>query len=51
VPVTRSLNSHDEDELRAARRIVERHGEDSISPFILRPDKAFQYRSVPSLDG
>jgi lysyl-tRNA synthetase, class II len=41
--MSRSLNSHDEDELRAARRIVERHGEDSISPFILRPDKSFQF--------
>jgi len=41
--MSRSLNSHDADELRAARRIVERHGEDSISPFILRPDKAFQF--------
>ncbi len=38
-----AFNGHREDELRAARRIVERHGEDSISPFILRPDKAFQF--------
>lgn len=29
--------------LRAARAIVERHGHDSISPFILRPDKSFQF--------
>jgi lysyl-tRNA synthetase class 2 len=34
---------HPEHELRAARAIVDRHGEDSISPFILRPDKAFQF--------
>jgi lysyl-tRNA synthetase, class II len=34
-------NGHHEDEYRAARAIVERYGEDSLSPFILRPDKAF----------
>jgi lysyl-tRNA synthetase class 2 len=34
---------HPEHELRAARAIVDRHGEDSIAPFILRPDKAFQF--------
>jgi lysyl-tRNA synthetase, class II len=32
-----------EHELGAARAIVERHGEDSISPFILRPDKQFHF--------
>jgi lysyl-tRNA synthetase class 2 len=32
-----------EHELHAARAIVEEYGEDSISPFILRPDKAFQF--------
>jgi lysyl-tRNA synthetase, class II len=32
-----------EHDLRAARAIVERHGRDSISPFILRPDKSFQF--------
>ena len=37
--MARSLNSHDEDELRAARRIVGRHGEIDLA------------RSVPSLDG
>ncbi|MGZ4233193.1 MAG: bifunctional lysylphosphatidylglycerol flippase/synthetase MprF [Solirubrobacteraceae bacterium] len=30
-------------DLRAARAIVERHGHDSISPFILRPDKSFRF--------
>jgi lysyl-tRNA synthetase, class II len=29
--------------LRAARSIVEEHGEDSLSPFILRPDKEFAF--------
>jgi lysyl-tRNA synthetase class 2 len=37
-----STNRHVENEYRAARAIVERHGEDSLSPFILRPDKALQ---------
>lgn len=32
-----------EHDLRIARAIVERHGHDSISPFILRPDKSFQF--------
>jgi lysyl-tRNA synthetase class 2 len=32
-----------EHDLSAARAIVERHGHDSISPFILRPDKAFRF--------
>jgi lysyl-tRNA synthetase, class II len=36
-------NDHTEDEYRAARAIVERYGKDSISPFILRPDKAFHF--------
>ncbi len=35
-----SANHHLEHEYRAARAIVERYGEDSLSPFILRPDKA-----------
>jgi lysyl-tRNA synthetase class 2 len=30
-------------DLLAARAIVARHGHDSISPFILRPDKTFQF--------
>ena len=34
---------HTEHDLTAARAIVERHGHDSISPFILRPDKSFQF--------
>ena len=36
-------NHHVEHEYRAARAIVERHGEDSLSPFILRPDKALHF--------
>ena len=35
--------SHREDEYRAARAIAERHGVDSLTPFILRPDKAFHF--------
>jgi lysyl-tRNA synthetase, class II len=31
------------DELDRARAIVEEHGEDSLSPFILRPDKSFEF--------
>jgi lysyl-tRNA synthetase, class II len=38
-----SVNGQGEHEYRAARAIVEHHGEDSISPFILRPDKALQF--------
>jgi lysylphosphatidylglycerol synthetase-like protein (DUF2156 family) len=34
---------HTEEEYRAARALVERYGEDSISPFILRPDKSFHF--------
>jgi lysyl-tRNA synthetase class 2 len=32
-----------EHDLRAARAIVDRHGHDSIAPFILRPDKSFRF--------
>ncbi len=32
-----------EDGLPAARAIVDAHGEDSLSPFILRPDKQFSF--------
>ncbi len=35
--------AHSESEYRNARAIVERHGEDSLSPFILRPDKSFHF--------
>lgn len=38
-----SENRHVEHEYRAAKAIVERHGEDSLSPFILRPDKALLF--------
>jgi lysyl-tRNA synthetase class 2 len=37
------VNHHGVHEQLAARAIVERHGEDSLSPFILRPDKAFHF--------
>ena len=36
-------NHHVEHEYRAARAIVDAHGEDSLSPFILRPDKALPF--------
>ncbi len=38
-----SDNHYVEHEYRAARAIIERHGDDSLSPFILRPDKALQF--------
>ncbi len=34
---------HTEADDLAARAILERHGEDSLSPFLLRPDKALQF--------
>lgn len=37
------VDGHSEHEYRAARAIVERHGVDSLSPFVLRPDKAFHF--------
>lgn len=37
------LDQQTEHDLSTARAIVERHGHDSISPFILRPDKAFRF--------
>jgi lysyl-tRNA synthetase class 2 len=44
VPRRGSQAEHNtEHDLTAARAIVERHGHDSISPFILRPDKSFQF--------
>lgn len=36
-------DAHNEKGRRRARELVERYGEDSLSPFILRPDKAFQF--------
>ena len=41
-PATAS-NRHLEHEYRAARAIVDAHGTDSLSPFLLRPDKAFAF--------
>ncbi len=38
-----AVNHHVEHEYRAARQIVDRYGEDSLSPFLLRPDKALQF--------
>jgi lysyl-tRNA synthetase class 2 len=36
-------NDHLEHEHRAARAIVDAHGSDSLSPFLLRPDKALAF--------
>jgi lysyl-tRNA synthetase class 2 len=36
-------NSHHEHEFQAARAIVSAHGTDSLSPFLLRPDKALAF--------
>ena len=36
-------NDHAEHEHRAARAIVDAHGSDSLSPFLLRPDKALAF--------
>lgn len=41
-PATAS-NHHLEHEYRAARAIVDAHGTDSLSPFLLRPDKALAF--------
>jgi lysyl-tRNA synthetase, class II len=40
---TAGMHHYAEHDLRSARAIVERHGHDSISPFILRPDKSFAF--------
>lgn len=34
---------HSDEEYRAARALVAQYGEDSIAPFILRPDKSFHF--------
>jgi lysyl-tRNA synthetase class 2 len=36
-------SGHTEHEHRSARAVVERHGEDSLASFILRPDKSFYF--------
>jgi len=36
-------HGHDEGEHRAARAILQEHGHDSLSPFVLRPDKALAF--------
>ncbi|HEY2258377.1 MAG TPA: phosphatidylglycerol lysyltransferase domain-containing protein [Solirubrobacteraceae bacterium] len=36
-------NAHDEHEHRSAQAIVDAHGQDSLSPFVLRPDKALLF--------
>jgi lysyl-tRNA synthetase class 2 len=38
-----ATNRHLEHEYRAARAIVDAHGTDSLSPFLLRPDKALAF--------
>jgi len=38
-----AANGHVEHEYRAARAIIEQHGDDSLTPFILRPDKALHF--------
>ncbi len=38
-----AVDGHAEHEYRAARGIIERHGDDSLSPFVLRPDKALHF--------
>jgi lysyl-tRNA synthetase class 2 len=38
-----ATNDHAEHEHRAARAIVDAHGSDSLSPFLLRPDKALAF--------
>ena len=38
-----ALRHRRQEELAAARQLVERYGEDSISPFIVRPDKAHAF--------
>jgi lysyl-tRNA synthetase class 2 len=39
------VEGHHEHEHRAARAIADQYGEDSLSPFILRPDKSFHLAS------
>jgi lysyl-tRNA synthetase class 2 len=39
----RAVNGHAEHEDAAARAIVARHGDDSLSPFLVRPDKALAF--------
>jgi lysyl-tRNA synthetase class 2 len=36
-------HGHDERQNRAARAIIWQHGQDSLSPFLLRPDKALHF--------
>ena len=38
-------------DLAAARYLVERYGEDSIAPFIVRPDKAYEFVGGGDLAG
>lgn len=38
-----AANGHGEHDYRAARAIVDVHGTDSLSPFVLRPDKALAF--------
>jgi lysyl-tRNA synthetase, class II len=43
VSPARSPNAHTEHEYRTARSIVDAHATDSLSPFLLRPDKALAF--------
>jgi lysyl-tRNA synthetase, class II len=45
VPTPVVVGSRPGDALGQARAIVESHGDDSLSPFILRPDKSFAFAS------
>jgi lysyl-tRNA synthetase class 2 len=38
-----AVNRHADHEHRAARTIIDAHGSDSLSPFLLRPDKALAF--------
>jgi lysyl-tRNA synthetase class 2 len=40
---TTAINRHLEHEYRAARAVIDAHGTDSLSPFLLRPDKALAF--------
>jgi lysyl-tRNA synthetase class 2 len=39
----RASNGHTDDEQLAARSLLERYGDDSLSPYIVRPDKALHF--------
>jgi lysyl-tRNA synthetase, class II len=43
VSPARAANRHTEHEYRAARAIIDGHANDSLSPFVVRPDKALAF--------